>query len=305
MNFADIRKKFSGGDRAASADPSRAFGSEAEMMQALRKQEFTPPKPRPTAAEVMGSIRQRFARPAEEMQDRIPRDEATARTYAPEAMAQPEWENPFTAPEKPKKPARDVPVYETVGGDMPFERRSAPAYIPQSYAPQQGYDPYGGYAAPYPPSGYDPYAAAPYPPQGYAAPAYGAPYYDPYAAPAYDPQYSAPYPPNAYYAPQPVYPPYPPQGSAPAPEAAYAPPQPEMPRAPQPEYETAFYGSGIHAPEGYPAPPYAAAPQRPAAPVRPKRKPLDGADLRYVLWSGSIVSGVLLTLVAFVYACTL
>ena len=147
MNFADIRKKFSGGDRAASADPSRAFGSEAEMMQALRKQEFTPPKPRPTAAEVMGSIRQRFARPAEEMQDRIPRDEAAARTYAPEAMAQPEWENPFTAPEKPKKPARDVPVYETVGGDMPFERRSAPAYIPQSYAPQQGYDPYGGYAA--------------------------------------------------------------------------------------------------------------------------------------------------------------
>ena len=147
MNFADIRKKFSGGDRAASADPSRAFGSEAEMMQALRKQEFTPPKPRPTAAEVMGSIRQRFARPAEEMQDRIPRDEAAARTYAPEAMTQPEWENPFTAPEKPKKPARDVPVYETVSGDMPFERRSAPAYIPQSYAPQQGYDPYGGYAA--------------------------------------------------------------------------------------------------------------------------------------------------------------
>lgn len=273
MNFADIRKKFSGGDRAASADPSRAFGSEAEMMQALRKQEFTPPKPRPTAAEVMGSIRQRFARPAEEMQDRIPRDEA-ARTYAPEAMAQPEWENPFTAPEKPKKPARDVPVYETVGGDMPFERRSAPAYVPQSYAPQQGYDPYGGYAAPYPPSGYDPYVAPPYPPQGYAAPAYGAPYYDPYAAPAYDPRYNAPYPPNTYYAPQPVYPPYPPQGSAPA-------------------------------PEGYPAPPYAAAPQRPAAPVRPKRKPLEGADLRYVLWSGSIVSGVLLTLVAFVYACTL
>ena len=38
---------------------------------------------------------------------------------------------------------------------------------------------------------------------------------------------------------------------------------------------------------------------------KPKRKPLQGADLRYLLWSGSIVSGVLLTLVAFVYACTL
>ena len=215
MNFADIRRKFSGDERAALADPSRAFGSEAEMMEALRRQEFTPPKPRPTAAEIMGSIRQRFTRPAEDARDRIPRDESAARTYAPEAMAQPEWENPFTAPEKPKKPARDVPVYETVGGDMPFERRSAPAYAPQ------GYDPYGGYAAPYPPTGYAPYAsAAPCPPQDYASPAYGAPYYAPYAAPAYDPRYNAPYPPNGYYAPQPMYPPYPPQGYAPAPDTA-------------------------------------------------------------------------------------
>ena len=288
MNFADIRRKFSGDERAALADPSRAFGSEAEMMEALRRQEFTPPKPRPTAAEIMGSIRQRFTRPAEDARDRIPRDESAARTYAPEAMAQPEWENPFTAPEKPKKPARDVPVYETVGGDMPFERRSAPAYAPQ------GYDPYGGYAAPYPPAGYAPYAsAAPCPPQDYASPAYGAPYYDPYAAPAYNPRYNAPYPPNGYYAPQPMSPPYPPQGYAPAPDTAYA---------PQPEYAAPEYGA---APEGYPAPPYTGAPQPPAAAPKPKRKPLQGADLRYLLWSGSIVSGVLLTLVAFVYACTL
>lgn len=213
MNFADIRRKFSGDERAALADPSRAFGSEAEMMEALRRQEFTPPKPRPTAAEIMGSIRQRLTRPAEDDRDRIPRDESAARTYAPEAMAQPEWENPFTAPEKPKKPARDVPVYETVGGDMPFERRSAPAYAPQ------GYDPYGGYAAP--------------------------------------------------------------------------------------EYGADFYGGAVPTPEGYPAPPYTGAPQPPAAAPKPKRKPLQGADLRYLLWSGSIVSGVLLTLVAFVYACTL
>ena len=305
MNFADIRKKLSGAQRPASADPSRAFGSEAEMMEALRKQEFTPPKPRPTAAEVMGSIRQRLARPAEEPQNRIPRDDTAARTYAPEAMAQPEWENPFTAPEKPKKPARDVPVYETVGGDMPFERRSAPAYVPQGYAPQ-GYDPYGGYAAPYPPTGYAPYApAAPYPPQGYGASAYPQPYFDPYAAPAYDPRYAAPYPPNGYYAPQP---PYPPQGYAPAPEMPYA-PQAGMMYAPQPEYavpdDAAFYGDAAPAPEGYPAPPYTGAPQQSAAAAKPRRKPLEGADLRYLLWSGSIVSGVVLTLVAFVYACTL
>ena len=245
MNFADIRRKFSGDERAALADPSRAFGSEAEMMEALRRQEFTPPKPRPTAAEIMGSIRQRFTRPAEDARDRIPRDESAARTYAPEAMAQPEWENPFTTPEKPKKPARDVPVYETVGGDMPFERRSAPAYAPQ------GYDPYGGYAAPYPPTGYAPYAsAAPCPPQDYASPAYG-----------------APYPPNGYYAPQPMYPPYPPQGYAPAPDTAYA-PQPEYAA---PEYGADFYGGAVPAPEGYPAPPDTGAPQPPAAAPKPKR----------------------------------
>ena len=298
MNFADIKKKLSGAQ--PSADPSRAFGSEAEMMEALRRQNFTPPKPRPTAAEVMGGIRQRLARPAAEPQERAPRDESAARTYAPEAMAQPEWENPFTAPEKPKKPARDVPVYETVGGDMPFERRSTASYAPRRF------DPYGGYAAPYPPAGYDPYA--PYPPQDYTAPAYEAPYHDPYAVPAYDPRCAAPYPPNGYYAPQAPYPPYPPQGYAPAPETAYA-PQPEMTYAPQPEYAApeydAFYGDAIPAPEGYPAPPYTGTPQHPAAPKVPKRVRLQGEDLRYLLWSGSIVFGVVLTLVAFVYACTL
>ena len=79
MNFADIRKKLSGAQRPASADPSRAFGSEAEMMEALRKQEFTPPKTRPTAAEVMGSIRQRLARPAVETPERSPQYENAAR----------------------------------------------------------------------------------------------------------------------------------------------------------------------------------------------------------------------------------
>lgn len=289
MNFADIKKKLSAAQ--PSADPSRAFGSEAEMMEALRKQEFTPPKPRPSAAEVVGNLRQRFTRPVQR-QER----EDVSRTYAPEAMAQPEWENPFTAPPKPK---RDAPVYETVAGDMPFERRSAAAYAPQGYAP------YGGYtAAPYPPAGYEPYAPAAYSPQGYApAPAYAPPYYDPYAAPAYDPRYAAPYPPNGYYAPPQ---PYPPQGYAPAPEAGYAPP-PEYaaPEYPASEYDAAFYGDAVPAPEGYPAPPYTGVPRSPAAPAKPRRKPLEGADLRYLLWSGSIVSGVLLTLVAFVYACTL
>ena len=65
---------------------------------------------------------------AEEMQDRIPRDEAAARTYAPEAMAQPEWKTHSPRPKSRRNRRGMCPVYETVGGDMPFERRSAPAY---------------------------------------------------------------------------------------------------------------------------------------------------------------------------------
>lgn len=285
MNFTDIRKKFSGSP-SAGADPSRAFGSEAEMMEALQRQEFTPPKPRPTAAEVMGSIRQHLARGTDTPHEqRIPRDDSAARTYAPEAMGQPEWENPFTAPEKPKRPARDVPVYETVTGDMPFERRrSAAAYAPQNYAP------YGGYA----PSGMAP------PPYPYYAP-YGAPAYEPYGALVQDPRYAPPtmpyasgayYPPEGYaapaYAPAPEYTAASAYAAAPdyTPVQGYAPPEYA---APTPEYA------------GEPAYP----PQNGGAPAAHRRKKPEGADLRYLLWSGSIVSGVLLTLVAFVYACTI
>lgn len=284
MNFANIKKKLSG--TQPSADPSRAFGSEAEMMEALRRQEFTPPKPRPSAAEVVETLRQRFTRPAPQTER-----EDIARTYAPEAMAQPEWENPFTAPEKPKRPTRDVPVYETVGGDMPFPTRAAVPHAPR------GYDPYSGYPAPHAPAGYEPFAPAPpYPPQGHAAAAYAPPYYDPYsAAPMYAPAGYEPYDPAAFY------PPYPPQGFAPVQETAYAPP----PGYAVPEQDTAFYGEGAPAPGDHAEPPYTGAPYPPAAPAGPKRKPLEGADLRYVLWSGSIVSGVVLTIAAFVYACTL
>ena len=49
-------------------------------------------------------------------------------------------------------------------------------------------------------------------------------------------------------------------------------------------------------------PGYAAAPS-PAAPERRRRSTMQSGDLRYLLWSGSIVSGVILTLVAFIYAC--
>lgn len=303
MNFTDIRKKFSGSP-SAGADPSRAFGSEAEMMEALRRQEFTPPKPRPTAAEVMGSIRQHLVRATDAPHERMPRDESAARTYAPEALGQPEWENPFTAPEKPKRPARDVPVYETVTGDMPFERRrSTAAYAPQNYAPYGGYAPSGmappsyPYYAPYGAPVRDPRYAPPttpyasgayYPPEGYAAPAY---------APA--PEYTAP----AHAAPTPEYTAASAYAAAPdyTPAQGYAPPEYA---ASVPEYAAQGGYSSEYMPPEYAGEP-AYPPQNGGAPAARRRKKPEGADLRYLLWSGSIVSGVLLTLVAFVYACTI
>ena len=77
--FCRYPKKFSGGDRAAVPTPA-APSAQAEMMQALRKQEFTPPKPRPTAAEVIRQHPAALCPPAEEMRDRIP---ATGRRAYP------------------------------------------------------------------------------------------------------------------------------------------------------------------------------------------------------------------------------
>lgn len=263
MNFADIRKKFSGGDRAASADPSRAFGSEAEMMQALRKQEFTPPKPRPTAAEVMGSIRQRFARPAEEMQDRIPRDEAAARTYAPEAMAQPEWENPFTAPEKPKNrrgmcryTKRSAAICRLSAAALRriYRRatRRSRAMIPTVAMQRPILRPGTSLTPPHPIRR----RAMQRPPT-----ARRIMILTPLRRTIRG--ITPPYPPNAYYAPQPVYPPYPPQGSAPR-RRHPMPRRSRRCRAPRSRnMRPLFTEAAFPRPEGYPAPPYAAAPQRP------------------------------------------
>ena len=339
MSLADWKKKFTGGSTAG--DPSHAFGSESDMMEALRQQEFTPPKPKVRAAAVVQNLRDRLGMggggemPQEE---RPPRDESLARDYAPEAMAQPEWENPFTspAPTRSSRPARrEAPVYEDMSagyaqapnGYAPYgapyvQGYSAPAYDPR-YAPAPGYYAPQGY---YPPNSYAPYAQggyaqqyAPYPQQQYA------PQYQP-AQPQYAPQYTA-YEPTAprQYAPQyeqGVQQQYAPQYEQPA-QQPYAPQyeQPvQQPYAPQYEQPSqAQYEQGVQ-PQQYeqsadPAyvppvpgeaefvpPGYAAAPS-PTAPERRRRSSLQSGDLRYLLWSGSIVSGVILTLVAFIYAC--
>ena len=294
MKLADLKKKLSGGEKN-TADPSRAFGSEAEMMEALRAQNFTPPPPRPSAADVVRNIKDRIARPTQEPQaERPPRDNSAARAYAPEAMAQPEWENPFTSPTPVKKPPRETPVYENLSGSGPSYRPSAPAYG----APY----PMNGYAYPQNPyySGYTPAYDPRYAPQ---QPMYAPPYATPNP-------YQPPYAGGAYYPyAQPVYPSYAQNTYAPPYTPPYAPAEavPVQPMADTaardiPQQSTPSYAG--FAPD-YVPPSYAAEPPRAEAPVRTERRRSSVGDIRYLLWSGSIVSGIVLTLVAFVYACTL
>ena len=321
MSLADWKKKFTGG--SAAGDPSHAFGSESDMMEALRRQEFTPPKPKVRAAAVVQNLRDRLGMGGGEMpqEERPPRDENLARDYAPEAMAQPEWENPFTSPTptRSSRPARrEAPVYEDMSagyaqapsGYAPYgapyaqgysapacDPRYAPApgyYAPQGYYPQNGYAPYpqGGYAPQY----------APYPQQQYV-PQYQ--YAPQYRQPQYAPQYEQAAP-QQQYAPQyeqPAQEPYAPQYEQPS-QAQYeqgVQPQ-QYEQSADPAYVPPMPGEAMPGEAEFVPPGYAAAPS-PAAPVRRRRSTLQSGDLRYLLWSGSIVSGVILTLVAFIYAC--
>lgn len=324
MSLADWKKKFTG--RSAAGDPSHAFGSESDMMEALRRQEFTPPKPKARAAAAVQNFRDRLGLGSgEEMpqEERPPRDDSQARDYAPEAMAQPEWENPFTSP---------APAYaQAPNGYAPYgapyaQGYSAPAYDPR-YAPAPGYYAPQGY---YPPNNYAPSPQggyAPYPQHPQTQPQY-APQH-PSAQPQYVPLYAA----YEQTAPQRQYTPRYEQGAQqrqpyaaqyePDVREQYAPQyehpmQPQYePAAPQqygqgmpPQYEqsgeTAYAqpmpGEAMPSEAEFVPPGYAAAPS-PAAPVRRRRSSLQSGDLRYLLWSGSIVSGVILTLVAFIYAC--
>lgn len=208
------------------------------------------------------------------------------------------------------------------------------------YAPTQGYAPESyGYGEPY--GTPDPYGYVP-DDRGYAP--YGAetPYYDGGCAPA---SYGGEYYPRPPYAGQssaaPLYEdlgapaertapraravfeeiPYPGQRPSPAPRQS----------APEPGPETAQPVYAPPAPEDVPAPPTAAVFR--SDPVGGDVPPLEGdvpytegpapvpgqassvsnaprmrrpeSDAKYLLWSGSIIAGVLLTVFSFIYACTL
>jgi len=341
MSPSNRKKRFSS---PASADPARAFGSEEQTMEEIRRQNFVPPPPRqPSALERAESLRERLRQLRANAPETPPRPEApvySAETYAQEAAPDLGWESAF-APQ-----SAQAPKTPTAGERFEAFRQtvySVPNYNSAQYSGYNDYPPYGG------PGGYGEAYAAPYgyAPQGGAQPyeAYGP---DPYGAyaPAYDP-----------YVPQgQPYPPYPPQS------AGYVPPQADYPTwddtyAP-PSYAAPGYGPAYGAENAY-VPPEAFAPagQEPFAPPEnayppesgyaappdawpageeplPPERGFDSAypveepsadaaghparsyapaargvgrpsDLHYYFWSGSIVAGCLLTLFSFIYACVM
>ena len=282
MSLADTRR----GRRNRidpGVDPAYAFGAEEQVMDEIRRQNFVPPERKgpgvaARAGAALNSLRQKLSGgddPAfdgfgEDYREEPPRPRQEAPTYSAETYDQPAapdmgWENPFTSPAPKKSKPKASPPRQT----RPVREQAAPPPVYEDY--------YGGY---YAQGGYEPYPQEPaYPPENaYTPPAqeWGQP-------PAY-----APYPPEAYAPPRQAY--YPPEGYYPDPVMG------------DPYADPAYYGGQ----------PYSAE-YRPGArgwygqdniPRRTRqRKRMKPGDLKYYFWSCSIVTGMVLTVVAFIYGC--
>ena len=305
MSLADsFRKKKS--RTTAGADPAQAFGSEELTMEEIQRQTFVPPKEKgpglaQRAGTALNNLRQKIVGedPVEEAfpdyhePAPAPRTEApvySAQTYQSEAAPELGWENPFTdTPSKKKTPvstprrarpvSRSYPEYgsypETLAyPETPYGYQGQDPYYGQNYAP----DPYGyapqGAPEGYPMSGYSPQDA------GYSQDVRGQVYYPPVGYAAYQPPYDA-YP-QGGYAPQPGY--------GPAYDSA-------VPPAADP------YGYDPAA-QGYGEVRNAAPGRTPVRRSAPRGK-MEIGDFKYMFWSGSIVIGVLLTVTAFIYGCSI
>ena len=276
-------------------DPAFAFGAEEQTMEEIRRQNFVPPERKgpgvaARAGAMLSSLRQKIAGdedPAFDGFGTAPEPEAPPRAEAPvyssEIYDQPAapdmgWENPFS-PNAPRSGAKAAPSRQSRNSGS-RTRTAPPTYAPPAnaapaYAPPT-YDGYyeGGYAQPaYAP--YEPYA--PGPEAAYAS-------YE--AQPARTRRNAPPQPVYREPAPDPIpaetgYDPfYGPEVGDPYAEAGYDPRYaPEYP----PEAE-GWYGPD-YMPRSY-----------------PRKKAYKPGDFKYFFWSGSIVAGMVLTIVAFVYA---
>ena len=267
----NIKNRLFSRQQPGNADPAHAFGSQEQLMAEFRNQQYVqPPQEAPrTAAEIAGaalaSLRDRFVRPAREYDTGAP-------TYSADTYDQP------SAPDLGWAAAFDPGAV----------RQESPAAPPAPTA-QQRFETFRDtvYSSPLPRQYGQPYAGRPAP--VYEEISFTAPprREAPVSRPAYEElRFTAPPQRENNYQ-KPVYEELDLTGnrSRPAPAQSVPPVQPDtVPGQTYPE-------QGM----------YEAPPISPDAPDRPRTAP--ASDFQYFFWSVSILTGAVLTVFSFIYAC--
>lgn len=271
MSLSDLKKRFMPGKKDNGADPAHAFGSEEQVMAAFSQQNYTQPQPREKTS-VLSGLRQRLSRPREPRENNAP--VYSADTYAQPSAPDLGWEAAFD-PNGAPRPGAQQAAAPALSAEERFRAFQDTVYASPA---RPGY--YGGQSA----YGYAPSRSAPVYEEiggrrvsGAAAPALSRPTYEEITL---QPKAAREKPLS-----KPVYEEIHLQGEASS-EAEITPMEDISEEAP-PQFDE--YDPG--------EPPYAEAESAEQAP-RP-------GDLQYFFWSGSIVAGTLLTLFAFIYACTI
>ena len=293
MNLTDLKGRFFPGKPDNSADPAHAFGSEEQVMAAFSQQTYTPPQPRPRSS-ILSGLRQRLNRSEQPRQSSAP--VYSVQTYSQPAAPDLGWEAAFNPrpepqpaePQTPLSPEEQFRAFrDTVYSSpaRPSYGNTAPYNYPSSSRPAPIYEEIGGSAPGY-----------------YAAPSYARPVYEeitlrpevrreaPAAKPVYEEIRLQARPERETTYAKPVYEEIHLQGESSS--AAEAEPDEQL-------FPDAVNTEAVFTPERNDVDPACFKDPAPAEqPPRPR-------DMQYFFWSGSIVAGTLLTLFAFIYACTL
>jgi len=282
MSLSDLKSRFFPGKTANRADPAHAFGSEEQVMAAFAQQNYV--KPQPGRASVLAGLRERLGRSQRTYSTDAP--VYSADTYAQPSAPDLGWEAAFEAPAEPQ-PVSDESMPTAEQRFEAFRQTVYASPVRPTYAPPS----YSGYDAP-----------------AYSASGRPAPVYEVIGAP------SAPSQPRELA--KPIYE-----------EISFRPPAPRENAYARPVYEEIdLSGRGVSSPvvqnesaedpsgfdtplqtdaEGAAFPPESGSPDLFAEVPRQEERPPRAGDLQYFFWSGSIVAGTILTLFAFIYACTL
>lgn len=296
MQLRDIKNRFS--RQPDRADPARAFGSEQQLMEEFRRQNYVPPQPATRAGRVLSGLKERIAAA------RQPLPEApvySAETYGQESAPDLGWEAAFAPRETPEAPPREAPK-PSAGERFEAFRRTVYATPQQPQTSNYGAFPPGAYYRQAPAPVYQEIRlqSGPRRPNNLAKPVYEdisfnrpraqaprGPETAPVQAPAGEPLRSESTFTQAAAAVA--------TAERPAPETA----PPRTDAAPQDGF--AYDGSVPEPDAGSFAQEDRGMPEPPPAPAPVARV----LDWQYYFWSGSIVAGGALTLFGLIYACFL